>query len=252
MKKALLFSGGYDSTLLLNRLMKEEDEVAIISIESSLLGSNKNKREKEARTRIINYLSSKYYNCKLDKLYLNIELSKIGRTGNGLAQPLLWLPAMQLLVNDNYELNFSYICGDQATAHLDDFKNILKISYKFWHGNDQQPVEPKFPLLYYDKAMVINELYHEDKFLFENATSCENYDSEAFCGKCVPCSHLKNALIQLCCNDNKYEVSDDDKAYYKQFLLDKFNVSFSYTNHNDKYDCSCNTVDNNNSNKEVE
>ena len=46
MKKALLFSGGYDSTLLLNRLMKEEDEVAIISIESSLLGSNKNKREK--------------------------------------------------------------------------------------------------------------------------------------------------------------------------------------------------------------
>ena len=47
MKKAILFSGGYDSTLLLNRLMKEEDEATIISIESNLLGDSKNKRKKK-------------------------------------------------------------------------------------------------------------------------------------------------------------------------------------------------------------
>ena len=29
MKKAMLFSGGYDSTYLLNHLMKNEDEITI-------------------------------------------------------------------------------------------------------------------------------------------------------------------------------------------------------------------------------
>ena len=100
MEKAILFSGGYDSTLLLNRLMKKEDKVTIISIESNLLGDNKNKREKEARTRIINYLSSKYYNCKLNELYLNIEVNKICHMGGGgLAIYLALSSSTCLLIN---------------------------------------------------------------------------------------------------------------------------------------------------------
>ena len=41
MKKVILFSGGYDSTYLLNHLMKNEDEITILSIKSNTLSKGK-------------------------------------------------------------------------------------------------------------------------------------------------------------------------------------------------------------------
>lgn len=223
MEKVILFSGGYDSTYLLNKIMKEEKSVTIISIKSNLLGENKVKRETEARKRILDYLKAKYYNCKVTEIGAEINLDTA--INSGLAQPLLWLPFMQMLVMDNadYQLNFSYICDDQATIHMDDFIKILELSRHFQFC-DNRNISVYFPLRYYYKRDIISGLVNEDKFLFENATSCEGLEDKQFCGECVPCKCLRSTLIDLCCDN---EVSTENKEYYKEFLKDKFNTDIS-------------------------
>ena len=223
MEKVILFSGGYDSTYLLNQIMQEEKSVTVVSIRSNTLPKNKILRELEARKRILDYLKTKYYNCKVTEIGAEINLDSIGST-YGLAQPLLWLPFMQMLVmSGDYELNFSYICDDQATIHMDDFKKILEYSKHFQY-NDKN-ISINFPLRYYHKKDIINKLVKQDKFLFENATSCEGVKDKQFCGECIPCKCLKSTLIDLYCDNN---TSEENKEYYKNFLKDKFNANISY------------------------
>lgn len=248
MKKAMLFSGGYDSTYLLNDLMKKEDELTIVSITSNLLVNEKVKREEKARERILNYLKAKYYNCTVTELKGEINLNNVA-PGYGLSQPLLWLPFMQLLIDGGYELNFSYICDDQATTHIDDFKKILEITFNFRH--DGEKLNINFPLRYFYKRDIISRLVHEDKFLFENATSCEGWNNEEdFCGECIPCKCLRSTLIDLICDE---EVSIEDKDYYRGFLADKFKTKIvceTYKPEIINIEDECNIVANNDCKKE--
>ena len=214
MKKAMLFSGGYDSTYLLNDLMKNEDEITILSIKSNTLSKGKVLREEKARKRILDYLKAKYYNCAVIETEVEVNFSHV--SSHGLGQPLMWLPFMYLLVSEEYEFNFSYICDDQAITHIDDFKKILETAGNFQKGTK---IITKFPLRYFYKRDIISRLVHEDKFLFENATSCEGIDEEDFCGECVPCKCLRSTLIDLICDD---AVSEEDKDYYRGFLADHF------------------------------
>ena len=220
MKKAMLFSGGFDSTYLLNYLMKHEDELTILSIKSNVLSKGKVIREENARKRILDYLKAKYYNCKLTELEVEVNFNHT--ESSGLAQPLMWLPFMYLLVSDEYELNLSYICDDQAIIHMADFKTILETASHF--QTDKSKVIVKFPLRYFYKRDIVMRLIHQDKFLFENATSCENIDDEDFCGECVPCKCLRSTLIDLICDN---EVSDEDKDYCRKYLADKFNTKIT-------------------------
>lgn len=223
MKKAILFSGGYDSTYLLNLLMKnmkDEDELIIVSIKSNLLANGKVLREDKARRRILDYLEAKYYNCKVREVGGEINLNSDGHS-NGLAQPLMWLPFMYLMVSGECELNLSYICDDQAIIHMNDFKTILDTCGSF---QVDTKITVNFPLRYFYKRDIISRLVHEDKFLFENATSCEGEQEEDFCGKCIPCKCLRSTLIDLICDE---ETTDEDRKYYENFLAEKFNTKVS-------------------------
>ena len=232
MKKAMLFSGGYDSTYLLNELMKTEPELTIVTIKSNLLAGGKVKREELARKRILDYLKAKYYNCNIIEAKGEINLDSDPRSC-GLAQPLMWLPFMYLMVDGDCELNLSYICDDQATTHIEDFNKILSACKNFQSDTN---IVVNFPLRYYYKRDIISRLVHEDKFLFENATSCENIRDEDFCGECVPCKCLRSTLIDLICDK---EISDEDRSYYRDFLSDKFHTRISCEDNSNQVE-SCN------------
>ena len=230
MKKAMLFSGGFDSTYLLNELMQEENEVTIVCIESNLLGKEKVNRETEARKKIIDYLKAKYYNCRLNVINANIgidtECSYWPNSNRGLAQPLMWLPYMCLLTSDCDEIDLSYICGDQALTHMDDLIKVITAAAHFQHTD----IGVRFPLRYYYKKDIIHYLYNKDKFLLENSTSCENLDEEDFCGECTPCSHLIAALLELVADKYTYR---DERMYYINFLKDKFGIDANITRINE-------------------
>ena len=129
MKKAMLFSGGYDSTYLLNHLMKNEDEITILSIKSNTLSKGKVLREEKARKRILDYLKAKYYNCAVIETEVEVNFSHV--SSHGLGQPLMWLPFMYLLVSEEYEFDFKtislafYYSTNKTHPNFEYLNNIL-------------------------------------------------------------------------------------------------------------------------------
>lgn len=217
--KAIFFSGGYDSTYLLSKLMKEENEIILYSIESKILGPKMN-REKEARNKILNYLKAKYYKCNVEINIINIDFSDFNLVNtSGLNQEPIWMSLMMLAgkYDQDIELQLSYCSGDQDITHMEDFINVAKAVSHFRDNN----ITVSFPMKYMYKWGIIKDLLINDKFLFENATTCEDYNNKDFCGECAKCMELKEALLRIYIDT---KVSDSDKSYIKEFIRTKFNM----------------------------
>lgn len=229
--KAILFSGGYDSTYLLNKLIKEEREVMVICINSNILRDSKNKRESKAREKIINYLKAKYYNCNILVNKINVDFDVCNLYNRGLSQPLIWLSFMQLLFaqDQEHELQLSYINGDDALNHVQEIKQIMELSSRF-QSKSNRKINITFPLMYYNKDEILARLIKEDKFLFENATSCEGHEEN--CGICAPCIHFKSAMISVYINAKYFCLNDDDVYYCRDFINDRFKIDIKYISDN--------------------
>ena len=68
MEKVILFSGGYDSTYLLNQIMQEEKSVTVVSIRSNTLPKNKILREL-IQVLLITLISNHYSSLPLQITY---------------------------------------------------------------------------------------------------------------------------------------------------------------------------------------
>lgn len=219
--KAMFFSGGYDSTYLLNKLMKEEKELMIVSIDTIVVGPTKRDRENLARKRILDYLKAKYYNCHLEENVVKLDLSgaRFGNSG-GLNQDLFWMPLMMITCRsyEDIELNLSYICNDQSRVHMDDFRDVARAVSHYRDNN----IQLRFPLAYKRKYDILEELIMNDKFLFENATACENPGELDFCGSCEKCHEIKSALISIM--ERRYNIPGL-YDYIKDFLKNKFGLT---------------------------
>lgn len=231
--KAVLFSGGYDSTYLLQKLAKKEKEIIVFTVETDIQAKAQIERENNCRKIILDYLKAKYYNCQfhINKLKVSTEEINLVNTSY-LNQPLFWLPIMSLLTYENIDLELSYITGDQTLAHKDDIINILNSINNF---KPNIKINVEFPLIYLHKYEILINLYKDDKFLFENCTSCESTelnDDKGFCGNCVPCDNLKSAIIHII--TNKYDYIDNDtKLYFKDLLRDKFKLEINELIHDE-------------------
>ena len=67
MRKVLLYSGGFDSTLMLADLMKdaqEEDEIIAVSVIHNLTGMCKHRREYESQILCIHELKKRFHKAK--------------------------------------------------------------------------------------------------------------------------------------------------------------------------------------------
>ena len=88
--KIVLFSGGFDSTLVLYNILSESnenDQIYVISVKSTMIGEYKNNREERARKIILDYLKSEFYMIKIHSIEIsnNVESNlnynfKIGRS----------------------------------------------------------------------------------------------------------------------------------------------------------------------------
>lgn len=226
MKQFMMFSGGYDSTYLLDKLMSENNEVTILTIEADFLMS-KVDRENIARERILSYLKSKYYGCTLIAKKLKLSIRECNIDSSGLSQVLFWLPSICMFTppNEDTMINFSYIVGDQELSHKDDIREMIRISSHFRNKS----LSGKFCMEYMHKHTVIEQLISKDKFLFENATTCEDaYADEDFCGKCVPCNNLKSALLHIIADSH---TDDSIRSYCQDFLKLKFRIDISVSHH---------------------
>ncbi len=222
-RKIVLFSGGFDSTLVLAKLVSEAEEgtkVCAVSIEHNLTGMQKLRREYESQLLILRELRRQFPKIKIEHEVIKVEsnwISGDSYNSRGLAQPILWLCNLIPLLEDGDTIYFGYIQDDQAILHETNINNLIEASCKIQEG---KRIYTQYPLKYFPKTEVLKLLMKCFPYLVDFCTSCEDtiYEGERVCGKCLPCAHLKEALLNISLNNNE----TGEKA--KQLLKNRFGL----------------------------
>ena len=130
-RKIVLFSGGFDSTLVLARLIKEAEagtSVCAVTIDHSLTGTQKLRREYESQLLILRELRKQYSKIKIEHEVIHIESNWISGepyNSRGLAQPILWLCNIIPLLEDKDTLYLGYNQNDQAILHEANINTLI-------------------------------------------------------------------------------------------------------------------------------
>lgn len=228
-RKIVLFSGGFDSTLVLARLVKEaaaNTSICAVTIDHNLTGTQKLRREYESQLLILRELRKQYPRIKIDHEVIHIESNWVsGNTYNskGLAQPILWLCNIIPLLEDKDTIYLGYNKDDQAIFHETDIKNLISAACQIQEG---KIINSRWPLKYFSKTEVLKALIEEFPYLVDFCTSCEaiRYEGEKVCGECLPCTHLKEALFNLTLNNN--EVGERAKEMLKSRFSIRVSVAY--------------------------
>ena len=128
-RKIVLFSGGFDSTLVLARLVKETEDnstVYAVTIDHNLTGTQKLRREYESQLLILRELRKQFPKVKIEHEVIHVESNWItGDSDNsrGLAQPILWLCNIIPLLEYKDTLYLGYNQNDQAMLHEENINN---------------------------------------------------------------------------------------------------------------------------------
>lgn len=234
-RKIVLFSGGFDSTLILARLVKEAADntsVCAVTIDHNLTGTQKLRREYESQLLILRELRKQYPKIKIEHEVIHIEsnwISGDSYNSRGLAQPILWLCNIIPLLEDKDTLYLGYNMNDQAMLHETNINNLISAACQIQEG---KVIHTHYPLKYFSKTEVLKTLIEEFPYLVDFCTSCEaiRYEGERVCGECVPCTHLKEALFNLTLNNT--EVGEKAKEMLKSHF--GITVSVSYETEEEK------------------
>lgn len=227
----VLFSGGFDSTLVLANLVKnasDTDTIYAVTLEHNITGTQKLRREYESQLLILRELRKQFPKVKIEHERIAIESNwTVGDVSNskGLAQPIFWICNLIPFLENNDAVYFGYNLVDQARVHLKDIEDLFNIACRF---QDNKNIKPRFPISYLTKVDVLRELITYYPYLVDYCITCEsiNYDGTNVCGSCMPCTHLKEALFSL--------SLDNDTCGYKarEMLKERFycTIDVSYLN----------------------
>lgn len=236
--KVILWSGGFDSTMILlqaceNWTEGNPYEIQLMSVNIPNTGEAKNKRELKVRDEILKYVKERYpkvpiyYNITKVVLEDNLGINTNGNNNTGLAQPILWALSTVPLLPDGCELNFGYIKEDDAIPALSDIESLVNSAAAI----NQKNLTVNFPLKFVSKTDVLKFYIENALDLIDVCTSCENEDETDLCGRCKPCTHLMEALIRL--------LADSDSNIVKHasdILKSKFRFKIGYNTTTESYE----------------
>lgn len=230
MNKLLLFSGGFDSTLLLAELVshaKDDDCITAFSLDYGITGESKLRREYESQLLIIRELNKLYPKVKIKhetvSIYFNYGRDYIQNV-KGLTQPIFWISNMIPFLKDGDELYLGYIREDQAILQEQNIYDLFNAANRIQENKD---IHLKLPNKYYDKCDIIEQLILNYPSLVEYCISCEDEYYNGIgkvCGKCVPCMHLKQALVKLTAH-YKENIANCANALLKHLFKIKVSIT---------------------------
>lgn len=215
----VMWSGGFDSTLLIAKLLREGRKVMALTFVNEAQSREQRIKEESARDDLIPILKSlypngfEYYSTNVphtdvpvayDK-YTDYDESDVNESYQSPVlskqrncQPVFWLGSLAMYLpyipNDS-EIMFSYISSDHTLEHIDHIKAAISNMANILDKN----FVVKFPLRRYVKSSVLHELYDINPKLFEACVSCE-YPSFTYrkqCRICGCCIAVRNAIINL-------------------------------------------------------
>ena len=215
----VMWSGGYDSTLLVAKLLKEGRRVLALTFVNDAQSREQRIKEESARDELIPILQSLYpkgfehYSMKVPHTDVPVEYYKytdyddsdtsetyqspvLSRQRN--CQPVLWLGSLAMYlpyIPNGSEIIFSYIATDRTLVNLAHIEAVISSMANILDKN----FVVKFPLRHYLKSSVLHELYDINPKLFEACVSCE-YPSFMYrkqCRICGCCTAVRDAIINL-------------------------------------------------------
>ena len=235
-RKIILFSGGFDSTLVLARIIKEAKDgetVYAVTFDHNLTGTMKLRREYESQLLILRELRKQFPAIKIHHEVIRIEsnwISGDASNNRGPAQSILWSCNLIPLLDDNDTIYFGYNQEDQDTLHLENIDTLVSTACKIQEG---KKIYTRYPLKYFRKTEVLSFLIEEFPNLVELCTSCEaiRYEGEKVCGECVPCTHIKEALLHLALKNDK--VGESAKQYLSSWFGIEITVKYTSSKSNE-------------------
>lgn len=176
----ILWTGGLDSTFLVNDLLEKGNKVTTAYIEI-LNNSNKTKREINAQSQLSKYFS-KQYPSHFKNLGTIIKYEHLTETF-----PLPQLPIIlsTIITHSKSEyVSIGYCMGDTAISVINEITTIYNQYKNLASKLNHNMPEIYFPLQYIPKSTMANKLSNLN--LLHLTTSCENPDDDN-CNQCKPC-----------------------------------------------------------------
>lgn len=160
---AILFSGGIDSTYLLQKNLEEGNSVKLFQ---NCIINNHNKfySEQKASKKIVTYYENKF-NVSIN-LSLNVKV-EINNSRSTIPQLLIWIFAAAMTIEHVDEIQIGYIMNDDAISFLPDIKKLYK-AYEAFNGKLPKLV---FPLIKLNKYDILKNIDHDALKL---TTTCED------------------------------------------------------------------------------
>ena len=243
------WSGGFDSTLLLLKLLSQNRSVVAVTVEHEMTGEYKNGKERKAREHVLNWIASHIPQARLEcivqkvpsytsNLYSssnccvdNASVSQKYKPNSWgshpmqcVCQPVFWACNIIPLLPQRCELCFGYIESDHSlnykTELIDSIVNLGKICCK--------TLDVTFPLMFYTKSEVLRELKKDFEGVMDLVYSCEQLGSNTatsnHCGLCHPCIELRDALVDLSLSPAS---SRSEKSYWETLLRSWFGITLN-------------------------
>ena len=185
----LLFSGGLDSTVMLQLALRESP----VDVLYGECGQHRQKviKEREARGKIIAHYNDVMPYKVWNEFEPNQEISLNGSPYKSWGQMVPWLVyAIQAVDPEQHsEVQIGFVMGDSNAVVFDE---VVKAWNSLWAISKTGPVVPLvFPLSREVKPNLLNKL---DPRVYSMIWVCETPSSDKKCGSCLPCMTHQHAL----------------------------------------------------------
>lgn len=231
----VMFSGGYDSTLLLIKALelkknRKISQVYTIYIDCPLFPNNE-KQTKHMHD-ILSKLRDKFGNFDNQIIGLNFSGTQVNCNRIAIPQLLTFLPTCLLRIPDNTEIWFGMIDDRTISEKVlyskeKAMKDIIDISVK--HFIDCKNVSIRCPILGLGgtirnkKAFIIDQLLSNYKYIFDKCFSCDEIFSSDDEYDCMCSKHIEllDALIDI------YQYT-----YNRHYNINKRSLQYNIFNEN--------------------
>jgi 7-cyano-7-deazaguanine synthase in queuosine biosynthesis len=198
-RRALVcWSGGCDSTLALERLLKDEN----VTVRTISFTYNRQlaavKEQRKARKKLKKKLEKMYH--KFDSFEVAVNTSDPGslESGDCVIQPAMWIPLTYLHARADEEIHFGYVKED-CFWHV---KREMGYVLRYLMDVVGKEIILRYPLEWTEKCYVIEEL--KDLGLLDDCWYCENpklvhgtkKNRTVQCGHCECCVNHRTALAK--------------------------------------------------------
>lgn len=226
----VLFSGGFDSTYLIFKLLSEHREVVAITIKASMTGDFKLASEQASIDKLKPMMEEYASQCDAQISFSTLTVSALSENvtkslsydnarldnshaGNVICQPIFWLCNALPLIKDGSEILFSYIEGDRSISKLSFMEQMIENAARIMDKH----FKISYPLVGLNKSEILEELYFLCKDAIDICYSCEHIGLYR-CGKCKCCKSVRSALIELCLKT----YADDKIAHFWRSRLNEW------------------------------